>query len=195
LKEGYTTGTSDPNDIINEAIQTMVASAVAQAVPLAVTAALQSYVPGPGELAVTFDSPLQVNLEIYFSEGPRRAIKAILTIGERMPGSITVDTTNETAVVDFVDDHGNVTSAPAGAVVTFSSDNTAVATIATDPTNPLQGDVTPVAPGTANIGATIADASGNPILEPDGVTPFAVTSVAVTVSPGPAAGADLVLSV
>lgn len=113
-----------------------------------------------------------------------------------MAGAITIDTSNETALVEFIDDHGDTNApAPAGAVVTFTSDNEAVATVATDATNPLQGDVTPVAEGTANIGATIADASGNPILEPDGVTPFTVASVAVTVGPGAADSATLVLSV
>lgn len=112
-----------------------------------------------------------------------------------MAGQITIDTVNESATVEFLDDHGDVTNAPNGAVVTFSSDNPAVLTIAPDPVVPYQGDVTPVAVGSANVGATIADANGNPILEPDGVTPFAVASALVTVSPGPAATAELVLSV
>jgi uncharacterized protein YjdB len=113
-----------------------------------------------------------------------------------VPGQISVDTVGESATIEWVDDRGDTNApAPAGAVVTFTSDNPAVATVATDATNPLQGDVTPVAEGTANIGATIADASGNPILEPDGVTPFTVASVAVTVGPGAADSATLVLSV
>ena len=95
-----------------------------------------------------------------------------------MPGSITVDTTNETATVSFVDDHGDTNAtAPIAAsgsplVVTFSSDNESVATVATDPANPLQGDITPVAEGTANISATIGYADGSPVLEADGSTPF-----------------------
>jgi uncharacterized protein YjdB len=112
-----------------------------------------------------------------------------------MAGNISIDTANETATVEFVDAAGNPAATPVGAAVTFTSDNPAVATVAADPANPLQGDVTAVAVGTANIGATIADAAGNPILEPDGVTPFAVGSQAVTVSAGGATGAKLVLSV
>lgn len=111
-----------------------------------------------------------------------------------MPGQITVDTTNETVTLEFQDDHGDTAATPDGAVVAFTSDNPAVATVAVDSANPLQGDITPVTVGTANIGATIADASGAPINEPSG-QPFAVSAVAVTVSPGPAAGAALVLSV
>lgn len=195
-REEANTGTGDLTDIqqaIDNLVIAQVAQVVSQAVPAAVAQALQQYTPGQGQLSITFENPLQ--LELYVSEGPRQAVRAILTIGGSMPGSITVDTTNETALVEFVDDKGNATSAPAGALVTFASDTPTVATVATDPSNPLQGDVTPVAIGTANLSATIADASGNPILEPDGVTPFAVSPVQVTVSAGPAAGADLVLSV
>jgi hypothetical protein len=124
------------------------------------------------------------------------ASHAILFVkGSAMPGQITVDTTNETATVQFLDDHGDVATPPTGAVVTFTSSDPAVLTIATDPTNPFQGDVTPVAEGTSDVGATIADAAGNPILEPDGVTPFAVTAQTVTVSAGEAATAELTLSV
>ncbi len=108
-----------------------------------------------------------------------------------MPGAITVDTKNETATLEFVDDKGDKAATPTGATVSFASDNTAVATIAADPANPLQGDVTPVSVGTAAISASITGA-----LEPDGVTPIPNPApVAVTVSAGAAAGAALVLSV
>jgi hypothetical protein len=156
---------------------------------------------GPIEVDLDLGGELTLSGSIGVTMLPLPAVRAILTVtptnqGAGMPGSITVDTTNETALVEFVDDKGDVNApAPAGAVVTFTSDNPSVATVATDATNPLQGDVTPVAEGTANIGATIADASGNPILEPDGVTPFTVASVAVTVGPGAADSATLVLSV
>lgn len=135
------------------------------------------------------------NLEwIAFLLDPR-PYSAILTLqGGVMPGQITVDTTNATATVSFVDDKGDTNApAPAGAVVTFTSDNPAVATIATSAGDALVGDITPVAEGSANIGATIADASGNPILEPDGVTPFSVSAAAVTVVAGAAVGAELTL--
>lgn len=118
------------------------------------------------------------------------AVSAKLIIGgSAMPGQVTVDTTNETVTLTFYDDKGNVTDAPAGVSVTFTSDNAAVATVASDANNPLQGDITMVAPGTANIGASISGAT-----EPDG-NPFTVSPVLITVSPGPAATAGLVLSV
>jgi hypothetical protein len=136
--------------------------------------------PVKGKLTVTLAEPV-----------PPAATRAVLTIqGVTMPGQITVDTTNETATIDFVDDKGDVVTAPAGTVVAFTSDNTAVVDVTNDPSNPFQGDVRVVAAGTANIGATITG-----VFEPDGVTPFTVASVLVTVSPGAAVGAELVLSV
>jgi len=83
-----------------------------------------------------------------------------------MAGNITVDTTNEIVTVEFLDDKGDVAAAPSNAIVTFASDNEEVLTVATDPSNALQGDITAVAEGTANVSATITDASGAPILEP-----------------------------
>jgi hypothetical protein len=127
------------------------------------------------------------------------ATHAVLTLnkGATMPGAINVDTTNETVTVSFVDDKNDTNAAaPAGVVITFTSDNAAVVTVATDAANPLQGDVTVVAEGTSNLGATLANADGTPLLEADGVTPFpAPATVAVTVSAGAAVGASLVLSV
>jgi len=108
-----------------------------------------------------------------------------------MPGAITVDTVNETVTVSFEDDKGNATAAPAGATVTFASDNAAAATVAADPSNPLQGDITPVAVGVANVSAALVGA-----LESDGVTAIPDPApVAVTVSAGAANQAALVLSV
>jgi hypothetical protein len=132
---------------------------------------------------------------------PGPAVRAILKVHpstkekqEMAPGAITVDTTNETATLEFVDDHGDATTAPDGAVVTFTSSDEAVATVAAEATSPLVAAVTPVAVGTSTIGVTIADATGNPIDGPDGAA-ITVTSVQVTVSAGEAAGAELVLSV
>lgn len=139
-----------------------------------------------------------VNLNVITPPPPvLPATHAVLTIsqGANMAGAITVDTTNETATLAFLDDKGDVAATPAGAIVTFTSDNEAVATVAADAANPLQGDVSPVSIGDANIGATVADASGNPILEPDGVTPFSVAPVAISVSAGAADALVLTLSV
>lgn len=107
------------------------------------------------------------------------------TQGDPMPGTITVDTTNESASVGYVDDHNDPTAAPAGSSVAYASSDPAVATI--DST----GKITPVAIGVTQIAAHLSGA-----LEADGVTPIPdPTPVQVTVGPGPAAGAALVLSV
>jgi hypothetical protein len=138
-------------------------------------------------LHIDFKSPIFVQIL------PKQAYKANLQLsseGENMPGTITIDTTNETALVSFVDDHGDPTAAPAGVVATFASDNEAVATVAADANNPLQADITPTGLGTANISCafngTALEANGSPIADP--------ASVAVTVVAGPAAGAEFVLS-
>ena len=134
-----------------------------------------------------------------------QAVRAVLTLsnqGDQMPGTITVDTTNETVTLGFVDDKGDTNAAPpvaasgASLVVTFASDNTAVATVAVDASSSVVGDITPVAEGTANISATLAYTDGSPVLEADGVTAFpAPAAVAVTVGPGAAVGDALTLSV
>lgn len=153
-------------------------------------------------LLLTIDRKLDRLLSIIGSPPPGPATHAVLILtksqGVNMAGQITVDTAagEENATLAFVDDKGDTdAAAPAGAVVTFTSDNPSVATVATNADNALQGDITPVAEGTANIGATIADGSGNPIMEPDGLTPFSVSPVTVTVSAGGATGAELTLSV
>jgi len=137
------------------------------------------------------------------TEPSNPATSAVLILkGTDMSGAITVDTTNETVTLGFVDDHGDTNASPPAAasgaalVVTFASDNESVVTVATDGTNPLQGDISVLAEGTANISATLAYADGTPVVEADGVTPFpAPAAVAVTVSAGAAVGDDLVLSV
>lgn len=129
---------------------------------------------------------------------PAVATRAVLvfTQGETMPGAINVDTLNETVTLEFVDDKGDVATGPDGVVVVFNSDNSAVVTVTNDAISPLQGDVTVVGEGTANLSATLANADGSPVLEADGVTPFPTPApVAVTVSAGPAVGDSLVLSV
>jgi hypothetical protein len=125
------------------------------------------------------------------------ATAAVLSIGEKKPMStatITVDTTDGIASLSFEDDKGDTNAAaPAGLTAAFSSDNPAALTIANDATNPLQGDITVVGEGVANVGVSLTDANGNsPPLEADGVTPWAaIDPVAVTVDPGAAVGAQL----
>lgn len=122
------------------------------------------------------------------------AIGARLTIGEAPPMStanLTVDTANAQATLEYVDDKGDTNAvAPAGTVATFTSDNPAALTI-----DATSGAISIVGEGVSNVGVTLADASGNPLLEADGVTPWTTPDpVAVTVDPGAAVGAQLAVS-
>ncbi len=128
------------------------------------------------------------------------AVSAKLALGTKedpMPGTITIDTTNETVTLSFQDRLGEDTAAPANlGPVAFTTDDPAVATVATDAANPLQGDITPVGAGTVNIGVdALVDTAGATLVEADGVTPFPVPSPqALTVNPGAAVGDRLALS-
>jgi hypothetical protein len=127
---------------------------------------------------------------------PAVAISATVTIiGDAMTptSTITVDTTTGTAVLEFVDDHGDTdAAAPDGAQAQWSSDNTAVATIVNAADNPLNGDITPVAEGTTNISVALTDASGNPLTLPDGTVFPTPAPVALTVGAGNAISAAVV---
>jgi hypothetical protein len=149
------------------------------------------------------DHNLTAFVQAWRAQNPKPiATSATLTVlGGHMPGSINVDTTNETVTLGFTDDHDDVAEAPVDGsgspvVVTFTSSDETVVTVATDGTNPLQGDVSVLAEGTSDLGATIAYADGTPVLEADGVTPFPTPEpVPVTVGAGAATGDALVLSV
>jgi hypothetical protein len=110
------------------------------------------------------------------------------------PAAISVDTTTGIVTLAATDDHNDPTSIQTGAVANFASDNSAVLTIG--PETPgvdaagnatVQAQLTPVGLGTANLSAAPTDASGNPFLETDGVTPIpAPASVAQPVVAGEA---------
>ena len=135
-----------------------------------------------------------------------QATDMVLTIAGGNMTTFTVDTTDGTANLQFVDDHGDpvqgpldsVTGSPVVPVVT--SDNEAVITVgdATDVgiTDGLwTAPLTPVAEGTANIGvAALANSDGSPVNAPDG-SPFPLpASVEVTVTAGAAAGLTLTVT-
>lgn len=112
--------------------------------------------------------------------------------------ALTVDTVGKKLQLQFEDDHGDVTGAPDGAIVTFSNDNPAALTLAADPNDPtgLTQTITVVAEGVANLGVKITDASGAPLARknPDGTDAGTWTDpspVAVTVGAGPAEQAVL----
>jgi hypothetical protein len=134
---------------------------------------------------------------------PNGPVKAILTVkGSFMPVTITIDTTNETATLSYVDRVGDPDDAPAGLIPNFASDNAALTvgapTTAADPTTGKQVvtvALTPASVGVANVSVAPTDANGAAILEPDGVTPIPAPSpVQVTVDPGAPAGARLTTS-
>ena len=123
----------------------------------------------------------------------RPAAAMFLTIGD--PMSLTVDSVNAVAVLSFEDDHNDAVAPPAGAVATATSSDTAVMTVgaavagadANGVAN-LQFPLAEVSAGTSTLCVTTTDASGNPLLGPDGVTPIPVPApVVVTVNPGAAA--------
>jgi len=128
---------------------------------------------------------------------PGRAVAASMFVKgdpSAMDVTFTVDTTDGTATLQFVDDKGDTdATAPDGLTAAYSSDNPAAATVTNDTTNPLQGDITVVGEGVANISVALTDANGNsPPLEADGVTPWpTIDPVQVTVDPGAAVGAQL----
>lgn len=108
--------------------------------------------------------------------------------GDSVDPVITVDTTDGSVTLAFTDDKGDPTAAPDGVTVSYSIDNTSVCTVAADATNPLEGDLSPVAIGSFNLSASVTGsyANGNPIGNP---APYAGTIVA-----GAAAEDDLVIA-
>ena len=123
--------------------------------------------------------------------------------GRHMATTFTVDDTAATATVQFTDDHGDavpgpndsVTGAPVVPVVT--SDNASALTVgaATDNGNgSFTFPLTPVAVGAANVGVTLANSDGSPVVDADG-NPLAIPAAsAVTVTAGPVAGLVLTTS-
>ena len=129
-----------------------------------------------------------------FLQGPAPA-KMQFTIEGDQEMPLTVDSANAVAILSFTDDHGDAVAPPAGALATATSDNPAVLTVGSrgrghrrNGVANIQFPLTAVAEGAANLSAAATDASGNPLLGPDGVTPIpAPAPVAVTVNPGAAA--------
>lgn len=131
----------------------------------------------------------QLERRVRKLENSNTATTAILTIGGPMPSTLSVDATDGTATLSYTDDHGDPATTPADAAPVFSSDTPAVLTIASDPTNPLVGDITPVAVGTANVSVTglgTDTLTNSPIADP---APASVEIIA-----GPAADGTLVIA-
>lgn len=103
------------------------------------------------------------------------------------PAKVSIDEKNEQAELAWVDDKGDTDAqAPPGAQVTYGVDNPAVVTV-----DPQSGKLTPLAEGSASVTVSIVGPDGGPLLEPDGVTPFAAQPGAVEIVAGQAVGATL----
>jgi hypothetical protein len=108
------------------------------------------------------------------------------------PMSLSIDSVNSVAVFGFEDRDQEAVAPPAGTLAVATSDNTAVMTVSaavagTDANGVpnIQFPLTEVSAGTSTLSVTATDASGNPLLGPDGVTPIpAPAPVVVTVNPG-----------
>ena len=108
------------------------------------------------------------------------------------PEMLTVDSANAVAILSFEDDHGDPVAPPAGVLATATSSDIAVLTVgaavagadANGVAN-IQFPLLEVAEGTSTLTVAATDASGAPLLGPDGVTPIpAPEPVVVTVAPG-----------
>ena len=136
--------------------------------------------------------PIHVVIDNWPTQTPpptTGAVKAVLTFtGADMPAGITVDS-NSNAILNYTDDKGDPTAAPAGATAVFASDNAAVATLGAS-VSTATGFSAPaafVAEGTFNLSVAQTGA-----FEADGTTAIADPAPElVTVTAGPANTAAL----
>jgi hypothetical protein len=126
----------------------------------------------------------------WITRPPASMSLTIITEGDAMP--LTVDSANAVAVLSFTDDHNDPVAPPAGALAVATSSDTAVLTVGAavggadaNGIPNIQFPLAEVAQGTSDLSVVSTDASGNPLLGPDGVTPIpAPAPVTVTVTPG-----------
>jgi hypothetical protein len=130
----------------------------------------------------------------WITRPPARMFFTIAIEGDtEMP--LTVDSANAVAILSFEDDHGDAVAPPAGALATATSSDTAVMTVGAAVAGAdaagianIQFPLAEVTTGTSTLSVAATDASGAPLLGPDGVTPIpAPAPVVVTVNPGAAA--------
>lgn len=98
---------------------------------------------------------------------------------------ISVDVQNEQASLKWEDKQGNVTTPPAGVVVTWASSDPSVTDVIVtadqDVADLKFGNV-----GPATVSASFADGSGNPVPKPDGTGNFDPVSVDLNLTAGQA---------
>jgi hypothetical protein len=127
----------------------------------------------------------------WITRPPARMFFAIATEGDQeMP--LTIDSANAVAILSFEDREEEAVAPPAGVLATATSDTPAVMTVGAAVAGAdangvpnIQFPLAEVTAGTATLSVVTTDASGNPLLGPDGVTPIpAPDPVVVTVTPG-----------
>jgi hypothetical protein len=136
------------------------------------------------------DAQILANQQKLYGQLTSPAAMFLTIKGDPMP--LTVDSTNAVAILSFEDDHGDAVAPPAGALAVATSADTAVLTVGASVAGVdangvanIQFPLTEVAQGTSSLSVAATDASGNPLLGPDGVTPIpAPAPVDVTVNPG-----------
>lgn len=133
----------------------------------------------------------QTTIAALINTNPPHNTGGITIGGNVSPVQITVDTTSEVAALSFIDDRGNPTSQPTGAVIHWASDRPGIVTIGPDNINPLQATLHPVAVGSATVSVTITGADDKPVPKPDGTGDFEVAPATVDVVAGAADGVAL----
>jgi hypothetical protein len=127
----------------------------------------------------------------WITRPPAWMLLTTVTEGDQeMP--LTIDSVNSAAVLTIQDRENEDVAPPAGTIATATSSDTAVMTVGAAVAGAdangvpnIQFPLTEVTAGTSTLSVVVTDASGNPLLGPDGVTPIpAPAPVDVTVSPG-----------
>ena len=157
-------------------------------------------------LLTKINETLTAIFTLLSTQNQTTATRAVLTVRGGHNMALTVDTTTGNAVLGFEDDHNDVTGPPAGdgsgLVVTFTSDNPAVATVGSavagvdaEGNGNFSAPISPLTMGEFNLSAEVANVSGAPLVDADGVTPFIQpTAVAVPVSAGQAIAGTLAVT-
>lgn len=92
-----------------------------------------------------------------------------------MATSISIDNTGQ-ATVQYKDDHGDTDAQAPDGTLNWTIDDTTVATV------DGSGKVQPVNEGTTSLHASLVDASGNPVMEPNGTDPFQASAEILVVA-------------
>jgi hypothetical protein len=150
---------------------------------------------------------LSLFYEIFLIDQSAVALTMITTRGQIQMTTFSVDTTDGTANLQFVDDHGDPTAGPNDSVTgqpvvpEVSSDTTSVVTVGPTTSAPsgvggaFTAPLTMVAEGVANISVEpLTNSDGSPVVDSAG-NPFTLPApVEVTVTAGEAAGLTMTVT-